>query len=805
MTIEAGQQLSHYRLIEKIGEGGMGVVWKARDTVLDRHVAIKILPANVSLDEQRREKFLEEAKLASSISDANIVEIHSFAREGDLDFIVMEYIEGTPLSEIIRGRSMPPDRVVELGAQIAGALSQAHRKGLLHRDLKPANILVTPDDKVKIVDFGLAVLFRHEDTLRDAEAITRSLLDEAGDAGWRRRVAGTLPYMSPEQTRGEELDARSDIFSMGAILYEMTTGRRPFGGTTAAEIMASIVKARPDSPHTAVSGLPLELDRIIRKALARKPSDRYQSADDLAVDLTRLSRELESGDSLSYGDVAPGRARPSGRRALPWVLAAMVLVSLAIGAWWILSGRGEAPAGPGRISSLAVLPLDNLMGDEEQDYFVDGMHEALITDLAKIGSLRVISRTSVVRYRNTDQTIPEIAAELGVDALIEGSVLRADGLVRITAQLIDGRTDEHLWAENYDRKAENTLQLLSEVSRAIASEIEITLTPRQEELLAPAGSVNPEAHDALMRGIYHFNQGSAENFRLTRKHCERALEIEPSFARAWSFLAGSNLVLGFFGAEPVADTIPAARKAARQAIALDEREALAHLTLGYAALFFDWDWEEARRELELALELNPTNVLVHHGYADYLGVMGKLEQSLEQVLLGRRYDPFGYWANQFLIGHMFMAGRYAEAVEEGKQMIELFPTSTGIRNFYALSLWQLGRYEEALDQYAQGWGADADFVQTLQSVYAEGGPEAALRARADQLAALSESQPVDALSIALYYAFAGDVDPAFVWLERALEKRTPQILHIPMDPRFDSLRSDPRYKDLMERIGLPVS
>jgi TolB-like protein/predicted Ser/Thr protein kinase len=803
VPIDAGQTLSHYRLVEKIGEGGMGVVWKARDTVLDRYVAIKIMPANVALDEQRREMFLKEAKLASSISDAHIVEIHDFGREKDLDFIVMEYVEGPALNKIIRGRPMPPDRIVELGAQIAGALSRAHRKRLLHRDLKPGNILVTPDGNVKIVDFGLAVLFRPEESILDAEEMTRSLGD-AGGGEWQRQVVGTVPYMSPEQVRGEELDARSDIFSMGTILYEMTTGRRPFGGTTAAEIMGSIEKAQPTPPHDVVSSLPLELNRIIQKALARRPSDRYQSADDLEVDLTRHGRELESGSSLSYGEVAGGRAPRPRRSALPWAVAATALVLLAAGAWWYLTGKRDAPAGPVRISSLAVLPFDNLMADDEQDYFVEGMHEALITDLAKIGSLRVISRTSVMRYKDADKTIPEIAAELGVDALVEGSVLRADGLVRITAQLIDGRTDEHLWAENYDRDTDNTLQLLNEVARAIATEIRISLTPRQEELLAPAGAVNPEAYDALLRGNYHFHQGGNGNFRLAREYYEQAVEIEPSFALAWSGLAGSNLVLGFFGAEPIADTIPTAREAAKRALALDEREGRAHMALGYLALFFDWDWSTARRELELALELNPTDVLVHHGYADYLGVMGQLDRSLERVLLGRRYDPFGYWANQVVIAHLFLAGRYEEAVEEGAQMLELFPTSTGIRDYLALSLWQLGRYEDALDQYRRSWGADSEFVQALERGYAEGGPKAAIRARADQLAALSESRPVNPLSVARYYAFAGDVEPAFAWLERAFEDRDPKLLHMPMDPRFDSLRSDPRYKELLRRIGLPV-
>jgi tetratricopeptide (TPR) repeat protein len=409
-----------------------------------------------------------------------------------------------------------------------------------------------------------------------------------------------------------------------------------------------------------------------------------------------------------------------------------------------------------------------------------------------------------MRYKDTDKTIPEIAGELGVDAVIEGSVLRTDGQVRITAQLIDGRTDEHLWADNYDREAENTLRLLSEVARAIATEIEISLTPRQEELLEPVGAVNPEAHDARMRGMYYFNQGGAANFRLAREHCQRSIEIEPTFAPAWSCLAGCNLILGFFGVEPATEAIPKARQMAQRALELDEREGLARMTLGYIALFYDWDWSAARRELELALELNPTDVLVHHGYADYLGIMGDLEASLQQVMLGRQYDPFGYWANQFVIGHLVMARRYEQAVEEGEQIVELFPTAIGIREYYALALWQLGRYGEAFEQYRAGWGADAEFIQTLESVYAESGPEAALRARADQLAALSESQPVQPLAVARYYAFAGDLDPAFAWLERSFEERDPKLLHMPLDPRYDSLRSDPRYEDLLQRIGLPV-
>jgi tetratricopeptide (TPR) repeat protein len=304
--------------------------------------------------------------------------------------------------------------------------------------------------------------------------------------------------------------------------------------------------------------------------------------------------------------------------------------------------------------------------------------------------------------------------------------------------------------------------------------------------------------------MHRIYEGGSENFVLAREQCERAVAIESGFARGWGCVAGANLLLGFFDIEPAEEVIPKAREAAQRAIALDGREAVARMSLGYIALFFDWDWDTARRELELALELNPTNVLVHHAYADYLGVMGELDRSVEQCLLGRKYDPFGYWANQFVLGHLVMAGRYEEAVLEAPRMVELFPDHLGIRNFYALALWKLDRYEDALEQYREGWGADSRLVRTLERGLAEGGPEAAMRARADELAALSKTEPIDPLSVARYYGLAGDVDAAFVWLERALERRTPQILHMPMDPRFELLRADPRFNDLLRRIGLPV-
>jgi TolB-like protein len=480
----------------------------------------------------------------------------------------------------------------------------------------------------------------------------------------------------------------------------------------------------------------------------------------------------------------------------------LLVTALAVGSW-ILKDRLAGPGGAPAIRSLAVLPLDNLMNDPEQDYFVDGMQEALITDLAKIGSLRVISRTSAMRYKGTDMRIPEIAAELGVDAVVEGSVLRAGDQVRITAQLIDARTDEHLWADNFDRPLENTLQLLSDVARSIAAEVELSLTSRQQELLAAGGPVNPEAQDAVLRGWYHFHRGGLEGFRAAVGHFERAVEIDPDFAQAWGGLAACKLTFGFFGMEPQTEVIPESRAAAERALELDPDFGPAHTVLGAIALYFDWDWDAARKELEIALELDPTSTLVNHGYADYLGIMGDPDGSLRQVMRGRDSDPLGYWANLVVLGHLFMARHYEEVVEEGIGIVELFPESRGIHGFIGDALWMLGRYDDALERYRAGWGEEDESVKTLERGLAEGGPRTAQSAMGEELAAMAESRPVDPIDVARYFALAGEADSTFEWLERAFEARDPQILHMPLDPRYDSIRADPRYDDLLRRIGLP--
>ena len=480
-----GQTLSHYRVVEKIGAGGMGEVYRATDTRLEREVALKVLPSGTLADEAARKRFRKEALTLSKLNHPHIATVHDFDTQHGIDFLVMEYVAGGTLAAKLKSGPLPEKKVARLSLQIVEALEEAHEQGIVHRDIKPGNVMVTPKGQVKVLDFGLAKLLRPV----SATATTESLTETQG-------AAGTLPYMAPEQLRGEQVDARTDIHALGAVLYEMATGQRAFPDRQPAQLTAAILQLPPSSPRALNRRVSGELERVVLKCLEKEPERRYQSAKELRVDLRRMSSPTVA--AFTPSPQAPAWGKPVWRLAAAGfavVALLAVLVGLNVGG---LRQRLLGGAAPGQIQSIAVLPLDNMMGDAEQDYFVEGMHEALITELSKIGALKVISRTSAMRYKDTDKSVPEIARELGVDAVIEGSVLRAGSTVRITAQLIEAATDRNLWADNFDRELRNILALHSEVARAIAKEIKITLTPGEEARLASARPVDPEAYEAYL-------------------------------------------------------------------------------------------------------------------------------------------------------------------------------------------------------------------------------------------------------------------------------------------------------------------
>jgi tetratricopeptide (TPR) repeat protein len=431
------------------------------------------------------------------------------------------------------------------------------------------------------------------------------------------------------------------------------------------------------------------------------------------------------------------------------------------------------------------------------------MHEALLTDLAKMESVRVISRTSVMRYRGAPGPIKEIARELDVDAVIEGSVLRSDGRVRITAQLIDGATDEHLWAESYDRDLKDVLALLSEVSRAISGGIHVAIAPGTETGEVESPKVNPEAYEAYLRGRHDLNTWTQDSRVRARGLFQSAIELDPDFAPAWSALAFTMIIDVFSALDPEMDEVIEARAAARRACELDPNLGEAHAVLGFLALYSDWDWLAAERELKRALELSPQDANVRHGYADYLLVMGKLEKSLEQTRLGRSYDPLAPLSHQVVLYHALMAGHYEEVIAEGRQMLEKFPGSTRPHQQIGNALWALGRYEEALAEYEIRWGPESESFRVFSEAFERAGPKGAAKALADRLAERSKTEAIGPMTIAECYALAGESDPAFQWLERAFEIRSASLLHAPASPQFESLLADPRFEALMQRIGIP--
>jgi len=791
-VLRAGARLGPYEIVALLGAGGMGEVYRARDTRLGRDVAIKVLPAEFAADAERLKRFEREAKATAALSHPNILNVHDVGTFEGVPYLVEELLEGESLKDRIGRGSVPVREAVGIAVQVAHGLAVAHGKSIVHRDLKPENIFVTKDGVVKILDFGLAKLVEGV-PIGEADTLTHAPtgVTEFG------RVLGTVAYMAPEQARGMPVDQRADIFAFGVVLYEMVTGEHPFRGATATDTVAAILR---EEPAPLPASAPTRLAAVLEKCLAKEPERRYQRGSELLAALEAVQSE---GAVLLW----PTLTRAVRRR--PWLVAANTAVALAVLALALdvggLRGRILGGAGVGRINSLAVLPLANLSGDAGQDYLAAGLHEALITDLARLGGLkRVIARGSVMRFAKTDMPPRQIAKELGVDALITGSVMRSGDRVRVTAQLVDADTDAQLWGERYERDLRDVLALENDVVAAITREIRLKLTPQEHARLASARPINPEAYEACLKGRFHWYKLSREDLDNAERYFKLALEKDPNYAPAHEGMASVWLSRTDTGLVPPSEAMPRANASALKALELDDTFAQAHVTLANLKVL-EWDWATADKEYRRALEINPNSAEAHFMYADFLVTMRRTAEWEMETRRTLELDPLSSFNRCFYGWHLVYERRYDEAIAQLTRVAQAEPNFSSVH----LGLWgayfKKGADAEALAEAKRFFAAlgDREVADALDAGWAHGGYRGAMKRAGDTLVARFQRTYYPAIRVARVLAHAGDNERALEFLEKAYERHETPLYHIGVGWDWDELRPDPRFQALLRRMSLP--
>lgn len=756
----ADRTLAHYRLIERLGAGGMGEVWRATDTRLGRDVALKLLPRECTVDAERLARFQREARALATLDHPGIVTVFSIEQDGDQHFLTMALVGGRTLAQVIAPGGLPLADVLGFASRLADALAAAHDHGIVHRDLKPGNIMVGSDSRLKVLDFGLAKLVAGATEGLETVTAEPALTREGG-------FVGTLPYMSPEQIEGRDVDNRSDLYSLGVIIHEMASGRRPFAGDSQAALISAILRDRPPALRTLRAGLPAELERLVERCLEKDPRRRHESARALGGDLQALA-----------------------------VKATM------------LAGAGAAKAGPRPATSraVAVLPLTNLSRDPAEDYFADGMTEALITDLAKLGGFKVISRTSVMRFKGSTLSLRDIARELGVSEIVQGSILRSADRVRISAQLISADTEDHLWADRYDRDLADVLALHDEVARAIAEQVGVRLKTPAAARPAPARRVDPEVYRLYLQGRHYWNMRTEASFNLAARTYRKALDIDATWAPAWVGLAESLNMLSNYGLQHTAQVAGQARDAIERALELDESSADAHRTRAFIMWTFDYDWGPALSEYERALELDPSSDLTHYFYGLYLGVIGQFDRSHALLARAAELDPLSLVIPSAQ-GWVFMfARRFADAERALRRVLEVDPEFFLANWWLGEALVELGKHDEGIASLEKALSLSKGISRLVGYLgYAYGVAGRADEARR-QLAELRERERagyVPPYFFALVHCGLGEKEHALDRLEQAYAVRDTMLRDLKADPHWDRLAGEPRLLALIERMAYP--
>jgi eukaryotic-like serine/threonine-protein kinase len=788
-----GQRIGHYFIQEKLGEGGMGVVYRARDEKLQRDIALKFLGVLPSGGSVSHERVLEEARAISALNHPNICTVYEVGEADGKPYLAMEFVEGRPLSMEILSTGMSLDQVERYGMQLADALSHAHSRGIIHRDLKAANVIVTPSGRLKVLDFGISRRIQPG----ASDGTTRF------DQSWESQhtFTGTLPYIAPEVLKGEEADERSDIWSLGVLLYEMAAGHRPFRGGTAYELSAAILRERAPG---ITPPLPPALEGVIDKCLDKDPGQRYQSAGEV-----RAALETASTVSRTHQYVTSSVATGELARIWSWrnILLISAVAALALGAgYWLKTKKGSKPVVPmpGAIQSIAVLPLDDLSGNSAQEYFADGMTDALITELSQIKKLRVISRTSVMQYKHKKKPLQEIAQELKVDAIVEGIVLHDGNRVRISATLFQTNIENALWAEKFERDYTDVLALQSDVATAIARGIQVELSGTEQYELARSRSVIPEAYEAYLRGKYEAAKRTPEGFLAAIEFFQKATEKDETFALAWAGLSDAYLNLSNYQLQPARETIPKARQAVEKALQLDDRLAEAYTSLA-AIRFYHLEDGDIEGEFQKAISLNPGYSTALHWYALFMAAKGRREESVREIKLAREIDPKSLIINANVGWCYFLGGKYDQAIEAEKITLRMDSSFAIAHGYLGQMYLEKKQYEAAVNELQTFFSlapGDAGREAELGHAYAIAGK----KEEAEQILREFESAPknkyISNYDWAVLYSGFRDKEKTLNALEKAYEERNGRMPNVAVHPQFAFLRAEPRFQRLLSQMGL---
>jgi serine/threonine protein kinase/tetratricopeptide (TPR) repeat protein len=774
-----GRTIHHYEIISKIGEGGMGVVYKAHDQKLDRHVALKFLPPHLGADETAKKRFIREAQAASALEHSNICTVYDIgeSEEGQL-YMAMPFYEGESLRERLSRGPIPVAEALDVAAQLAGALSAAHDKGVVHRDVKPANVMVTPTGQTKLMDFGLA---RRGDATRMTKTGT---------------TVGTAAYMSPEQARGEEPDARTDVWALGVVLYEMLTGRLPFRGDAEPAVVYSILNTDPELITSVRRDVTTSLEDVVERALTKDPARRYQSVQEL-LDALNEQREMLGLGIASRRSVHWKRFRRNRRLFYGSLSAAVVVLAAIVSIVFFQHSQA--------IDSIAVLPVDDLSGNGgDEAYFADSITNELISTLGKVGTIKVKSRASVMRFKGTDLSPKEIADRLGVDVLLQSTVIRDGDQVHFTTELIDPVNEQQLWAESYDQQMSGVLELYRDVAQAVVGQVNATLSPDAGAFLTGAREVDPDAYEAYLRGKFWFNKSyhTVEGLEKSRSYFRQAIDLDPNYAPAYVGLAESYIVLGCHGFRPSSEVLPDAVAAVSKAIDLDETLAEAYATLGHIKWEYEWDFYEAERLLTRSIELNASNTMAHHIYGVFMLMSGKYEKAIAEMRRAVELDPLAVEVSADYAMVLTAAGRCNDAMDRIEWTREMFP-DWDYQYDLAEVFGCLGNYDDAvrvLEERADPQ-SPAYVMSKLGRYYTFVGRNEDARGLLDILVSRSERQYVPPFQIATIYAALGERDPALEWLERACDQRDPMVTRTNFLDVWKPFRGDPRFQDILRRIG----